>query len=58
MVPEVTAGSNDYLGNEKDSPAYKFVEEGYDVWLVNFRGSYLSAHSTLSQKTWEYWDFY
>jgi predicted alpha/beta hydrolase len=38
--------------------AYKLIEEGYDCWLANLRGSPLSkGHVNLSTDSKSYWDF-
>ena len=48
-------------GNEQPSKSivYQLADEGYDVWLINFRGSLLSrSHTWLdadSQK--DFWDY-
>ena len=42
------------------APAFQLLEEGYDVWLGNQRGTTHSldpGHTTLSTKSKEFWDF-
>ena len=40
------------------APAFRLVNEGYDVWLGNQRGSkYSIGHTTLSTESKEYWQF-
>ncbi|CAB0036366.1 unnamed protein product [Trichogramma brassicae] len=51
--------STDWLKNGPNrSLAYLLWDEGYDVWLGNFRGNaYSRKHKTLSPKDKEFWDF-
>ncbi|KAJ9595449.1 hypothetical protein L9F63_013360, partial [Diploptera punctata] len=45
------------LGPNK-SLGYLLADEGYDVWLSNFRGSFYSRnHTYLSIKSKQFWDF-
>ena len=38
--------------------ALQLVDEGYDVWMTNFRGTkYSQGHRTLAIDTLAYWDF-
>ncbi|XP_026272207.2 lipase 1-like [Frankliniella occidentalis] len=41
-----------------DSLAFALVDLGFDVWLVNYRGSFYSRrHITLSEKSAQFWNF-
>lgn len=45
------------LGKEK-ALAYLLANQGYDVWLGNFRGNtYSRAHVSISQEDLKFWDF-
>ncbi|XP_025265046.1 lipase 3 [Camponotus floridanus] len=45
------------LGKNK-ALAYLLADEGYDVWLGNFRGNtYSKAHISLTPSDYEFWDF-
>ena len=46
-------------GPEHGAPAFRLAEQGYDVWLGNFRGnSYSRAHLSLNPDVdTEYWRF-
>ena len=36
---------------------FKLIEEGYDVWLANFRGTqYSQKHTTLDNNSFDYWN--
>ena len=51
---------NEYVAHGPETaPAFVLVNEGYDVWLGNNRGSlYSHAHVSLDIHSKEYWDFY
>lgn len=43
---------------KQNSLAYSLADNGYDVWLGNFRGNtYSKAHISLSPKNLTFWDF-
>ncbi|XP_018376591.1 PREDICTED: lipase 3-like isoform X2 [Trachymyrmex cornetzi] len=45
------------IGAEKDL-AFLLADEGYDVWLGNFRGtSYCRSHTKISPRNKEFWQF-
>jgi lysosomal acid lipase/cholesteryl ester hydrolase len=40
------------------APAFKLIDNDYDVWLLNTRGNYLSReHTSLSPSSPEYWNW-
>jgi lysosomal acid lipase/cholesteryl ester hydrolase len=46
------------MNSEKLAHAYVFANEGFDVWMINYRGNYYSSkHLTLDTKKDAYWDF-
>ncbi|OMJ85459.1 hypothetical protein SteCoe_13219 [Stentor coeruleus] len=51
--------SNSFILNQcTKGPAFVLADQGFDVWLGNFRGTYLSRnHTTLSIDSDEFWDF-
>merc|ERR1719244_1078257 len=46
-------------GTDHGAPGFRLAEQGYDVWLGNFRGNHYSrAHATLNpDKDNEFWQF-
>jgi lysosomal acid lipase/cholesteryl ester hydrolase len=54
------SSSNFWLVNsERKAPAFKFANDGYDVWMLNFRGNYYSrVHKNLDpDQDNKFWDF-
>ena len=46
------------LNSPDKSPAFMLVNEGFDVWLGNNRGTDQSlGHDYYSYKSWRYWEF-
>ena len=46
------------INDPEKTPAYVLVEQGYDVWLSNNRGTrYGMGHLTLDPDSEEFWDF-
>ena len=46
------------MNGPENSPAFYLVNQGYDVWLNNFRGNiYSRRHITLDPETDEFWSF-
>ena len=44
----ILSSSETYILNGEDSAAFKFADDGYDIWLGNNRGSiYSRKHETL-----------
>jgi len=58
MVHGISQSSFIWIINSADlAPAFILAREGYDVWLGNNRGNGFSRdHTTLSNKTAEYWE--
>ncbi len=54
MAPQSIGASNDYLVNGRKSPAKLFAQEGNDVWLANYRGSFYSSNSQFTEQTWDF----
>lgn len=53
-------GSNSccWINRKEKSLGFILADEGYDVWMGNFRGSkYSKNHSHLSQDDFDFWDF-
>merc|ERR1712080_203787 len=45
-------------GPDHGAPAFRLAEQGYDVWLGNFRGNHYSReHATLDPSKNEFWQF-
>eukprot|EP00356_Strombidium_inclinatum_P005623 CAMPEP_0170493504 /NCGR_PEP_ID=MMETSP0208-20121228/14004_1 /TAXON_ID=197538 /ORGANISM="Strombidium inclinatum, Strain S3" /LENGTH=248 /DNA_ID=CAMNT_0010769439 /DNA_START=191 /DNA_END=937 /DNA_ORIENTATION=+ len=55
----ITDSADCWIMNYADkAPAFRLLNEGYDVWLGNQRGTkYSMGHTTLSTKSKEYWEF-
>ena len=48
---------NEMFPEEKGN-IFEIVDEGFDVWMSNFRGTrYSLEHETLDNTTLEYWNF-
>jgi lysosomal acid lipase/cholesteryl ester hydrolase len=46
------------LNDEELSLAYALADDGYDVWLINFRGNFYSDQNKELNKTdGEFWNF-
>ena len=46
------------MNGPENSPAFYLVNQGYDVWINNFRGNiYSRRHITLDPETDEFWSF-
>ena len=46
------------INSPDKTPAYVLVEQGYDVWLANNRGTrYGMGHVSLTPDSEEFWDF-
>lgn len=46
------------IGSRENSLAFLLANEGYDVWLGNFRGNiYSRSHKTLNATDAQFWDF-
>lgn len=59
LVHGFTESGNTFVVNVRDkSPVFVLAEQGYDVWVINFRGNFFSMkHQTLSAETdVEYWE--
>jgi pimeloyl-ACP methyl ester carboxylesterase len=51
------ANANVINGPDGSFPLY-LADQGYDIWLINLRGTYYSrGHTTLSSSNMQYWDF-
>ena len=59
MMHGLECDMNFFTINDPDkTPAYVLVEQGYDVWLSNNRGTrYGQGHMTLDPESEEFWDF-
>jgi lysosomal acid lipase/cholesteryl ester hydrolase len=59
MQHGIDAGSSEWISNSaEESPAFKMARAGYDVWLGNNRGNYLSKKNIYrGHETAEYWNF-
>lgn len=54
----LTASSAEFTLYKDRSLAYKFVDYGYDVWLGNTRGIFLSQnHTKFHPNSRDYWQF-
>ena len=55
----LAGSSDDFLSNQGKSPAFYFVDRGYDVWLGNNRGNvYSTGHVDMDRGVHrEYWNF-
>ncbi|KAF2900849.1 hypothetical protein ILUMI_05338 [Ignelater luminosus] len=52
------SSSSSFVSTGRKSLAFILADEGYDVWLGNFRGSsYSRNHTHLKEDYSEYWDF-
>lgn len=50
--------SAEFIPYQNSSAAYFFVDEGYDVWMGNTRGTFLSFnHTTFKPNSLEYWHY-
>ena len=59
MMAGIECDMNFWTANDPSvTPAYVLVDQGFDVWLANNRGTrYGTAHVSLSTKSEEYWNF-
>ncbi|CAH0556782.1 unnamed protein product [Brassicogethes aeneus] len=57
LWPGLLFNARFYVLNGKDSMAFHFVNEGYDVYLANYRGTIYSNNTNLSSSNAKYWDF-
>ncbi|KAF7405865.1 hypothetical protein HZH68_005234 [Vespula germanica] len=54
----LTSSADWVIAGPKKGLAYLLADEGYDVWLGNFRGNtYSRAHKSLSTKDPRFWNF-
>lgn len=50
--------SGEFIPYRNLSGAYFFVEQGFDVWMANSRGTFLSPnHTTLDKSSFEFWQY-
>eukprot|EP00122_Pirum_gemmata_P014081 Pgem_evm1s13120 len=58
MNPGIMSTSWCYISSGTLSPAIEIWKAGYDVWLINNRGTIFGKnHTTLSVNDKEFWDF-
>ncbi|KAL1497782.1 hypothetical protein ABEB36_008680 [Hypothenemus hampei] len=53
----LAADATCFMANGNNSLAFILAEEGYDVWMGNYRGTEFSSHQTLTPLNKKYWDF-
>ncbi|XP_034240362.1 lipase 1-like isoform X2 [Thrips palmi] len=57
-VPAQAQDPQGHQGGVVGELVFLIAEQGYDVWTVNYRGSFYSRrHRTLNTKDHEFWDF-
>ena len=58
MVPGLMCSSDHFVTGKKSSPAFFLSNQGYDLWLLNFRGNkYSKGHINKSISKEKYWNF-
>lgn len=58
LLHGILDSSDVFFVNQKTSLGGKLVEQGFDVWALNFRGNkYSHGHRDLPESSVHYWDF-
>lgn len=51
-------GGSWLFNNKSYALPYKLADEGYDIWIINQRGTiYSNKHKSMNINSDEYWDF-